>query len=407
MNEVTLNWFEDTPLPHRDVAFSELPVHILLKLLQIRFFRGDNTSRFVGQDKCYVYARSGGGDFHYCVEIEIKGALTNNESASKQEFRVIPHAKRFAKSNPPFQPSRPLFGKRPVGNKYVFLHLKSNMVEQESIVYDTLTLPGKRAQIKYYDPRNLDAGRGKIVFDFVQQFLASLADLGIVGYTKQRTFTSTQTSKTAHLPIENLAIVGVYDNRLRRRHDLVDYVELFNGMAPSIRFIAIEYVEDAPRGGLLVLLDAKADDFEENGPLAGENDPYRALYEDHPEISKQSLNVNPNDPDALQGGEYLDYPMIQPHDENMDLKLKVALNELYLKCALIHGSDHFALPLVPDELAFIRRGHFDGKTFTTALWFEGGQMHFADLGTPSQSEPFYQLLDNWHVDWDEQYEQLL
>jgi hypothetical protein len=178
-------------------------------------------------------------------------------------------------------------------------------------------------------------------------------------------------------------------------------------MAPSLRFVAIEHVEDAPGGGLLVLLDAKADDFEENGPLAGEKDPYRALYKDHPEIPKQSLNINPNDPDALQGGEYLDYPMIRPHDENMDLKLKVALNELYLKCALIRGSDHFALPLVPDELAFIRRGHFAGKIFTTALWFERGQIHFADLDTPSQSEPFYQLLESWHVDWDEQYERLL
>lgn len=407
VNEVILNWFEDTPLSHRTVAFSDLPMHVLLKLLQIRFFRGDNTSRFIGQDKCYVYARSGGGDFHYCVEIEIKGALTNSESASTQEFRIIPHAKRFAKSNPPFQPSQTIFGKRPVRNTYVFLHLKSSMVAQEPVVYNTVTLPGKRAQIKYYDPRNLDAGRGKIVFDFVQQFLANLADLGIVGYAKQRTFTSTQTSKTAYLPIENLGVVGVYDNCLRRTHTLADYVEFFNGMAPSIHFIAVEHVEDAPRGGLLVLLDAKADDFEEDGPLAGEKDPYRDLYEDHPEIPKQSLIVNLNDPDALQGGEYLDYPMMQPHDENIDVKLKVVLNELYLKCAVIHGPTYFTLPFIPDKLAFIRRNRFDGKTFTAALWFEEGQMHFADLGAPLQSEAFYQLLERWHVDWDEQYERLL
>jgi len=405
--EVVLHWFEDTPLSHRDVAFSEMPMHILLKLLQIRFFRGDNTSRFLGQDKCYVYARSGGGDFHYCVEIEIKGAPTNKEDSARQEFRVIPHAKRFATSNPPFQPSRPLFGKRLVGNACVFLHLKSDMVEQESMVYDILTLPGKRAQIKFYDPHKLDAGRGKIVFDFVQQFLTSLADLGIVSYAKQRTFTSTQTSKAAHLPIERLGIVGVYDNRLCGRHELTDYVELFNGMAPALHFLAIERIEDAPQGGLLVLLDAKADDFEENGPLAGEKDTYHAFYRDHPEIPKQSLNVNPNDPDALQGGKYLEYPLIQPHDDTMDMKLKVALNELYLKCALLRSSDLFALPLVPEELAFIRRAYFDGKTFTTALWFTGGQMYFADLGTPFQSELLYQQLDRWHVDWDEQYERLL
>src|SRR5260221_603177 len=88
-----------------------LPLHLLLKLLQIRFFRGEETSRFVGQDKCYVYARSGGGDFHYCVEIGLKGAPTNTESSPTQEFRIIPYARRFGKIEPPFQPSRPLFGK--------------------------------------------------------------------------------------------------------------------------------------------------------------------------------------------------------------------------------------------------------------------------------------------------------
>ena len=407
VNEVTLSWFEDIPLPHRNVAFKDLPMHILLKLLLIRFCRGENTSRFVGQDKCYVYARSGGGDFHYCVEMEIKGALTNIEDASKQEFCVIPHTKRFAKSDPPFPPSRPLFGKRPVGDKFFFLHLKSGMVEQEPSVYDTVILPGKRAQIKYYDPRNLDAGRGKIVFDFIQQFLSSLAEVGIVGHAKQRTFTSTQPPKTADLPIELLTVIGVYDNRLRRAHDSADYVELFNGICPTIHFTTVKNIEDAPQGGLLVLLDAKADDFEEDGLLAGKNDPYSTLYQDYPGIPKQSINVNLNDPDALQGGGYLDYPMMQPHDESIELKLKVALNELYLKCALIRCTDHFTLPLIPDELAFIRRGRFDGKTFTAALWFETGQMHFAHLGDPAQSEAFYQLLERWDVDWDEQYDRLL
>lgn len=407
INEVTLTWFEDTALPHQEVAFNTLPMHILLKLLQIRFFRGSNSCRFVGQDKCYVYARSGGSEFHYCVEIELKGALENDENASRQEFHVVPHTRRFAQSKPPFQPSHLFFGKRPVGDNFVFLHLKSARVEQESIVYEIVTLPGKRAQIKYYDPGNLNAGRGKIVFDFVQQFLANLAKFGIIGHIKQRTFMSIQTSKAAQLPIEHLAVIGIYDNRLRRTHDLANYVELFNGMSPSNQFIAIENIADAPRGGLIVLLDASADDFDEDGPLAGENDPYRVLYESHPEIPKQSLNINSNDPDALQGGEYLDYPMMQPHDENIDLKLKVALNELYLKCAVIKGPAHFPLPFLPNGLAFIRRARFDGRTFTTALWFEEGQMHFADLGTPLQSKVFYQLLESWQVDWDEQYDQLL
>ena len=67
----------------------------------------------------------------------------------------------------------------------------------------------------------------------------------------------------------------------------------------------------------------------------------------------------------------------------------------------------FALPLLPKELAFIRRARFGGEVFTTALWFEGDRLRFLDWRDPAQREAFYQLLDGWGVCWDEQYEQLL
>ncbi len=185
VQEITLPWFQDTPLARSEIHFSDLPLHVLLKLLQIGLFRGDRTSRFVGQDKCYVYARPGGDDFHYCVEVELKGSPTNREGAPTQEFRVIPHARRFGKVSPPFQPSRSLFGKRPVGNKFFFIHLKSGAVEREPVVYDIVTFPGRRAQVKYHDPRNPDASRGKIVRDFIQQFLADLKALGITGHAQE------------------------------------------------------------------------------------------------------------------------------------------------------------------------------------------------------------------------------
>jgi len=407
VSDLTLSWFEDAPLPQREVSFSDLPLHLLLKLLQIRFFRGEETSRFVGQDKCYVYARSGGGDFHYCVEIGLKGAPTNTESSPTQEFRIIPYARRFGKIEPPFQPSRPLFGKRAVGDKFFFIHLKSGVAEQEPAVYDIVTFPGKRAQVKYHDPHNLEASRGKIVFDFIQQFLANLRDLGITGHARQRTFTLANPPKQVDLPVQRLGVIGVYDNRLKRTPILEDYVDLFNGLCPDNRFVALENIRNAPQGGVLVLLDAKAEDFEEDGILSGESDPYLALYTAHPEIPKQSLNVNPNDPNALEGGDYLDYPLVQPHDEDLERNLHVTVSELYVKCVIIHGIERFPLPLIPDELAFIRRGRFGGETLTAALWFERNRLRFADLGDPIQSQAFYQLLDRWGVDWDEQYEMLL
>jgi hypothetical protein len=144
IKDILLPWFQDTSLPKNPIHFSDLPLHVLLKLLQIRFFRGDQTSRFVGQDKCYVYARSAGDNFHYCVEIELKGAPTNKGEPSIQEFRIIPHARRFGKVEPPFQPSRSLFGKRTVGNKFFFIHLQSGAVEREPVVYD-IALPHQKS----------------------------------------------------------------------------------------------------------------------------------------------------------------------------------------------------------------------------------------------------------------------
>jgi hypothetical protein len=52
ISELVLSWFREEPLPRREIAFSDLPLHVLLKLLEFRFFRGDKTHRFVGQDKC-------------------------------------------------------------------------------------------------------------------------------------------------------------------------------------------------------------------------------------------------------------------------------------------------------------------------------------------------------------------
>lgn len=409
INELVLSWFRDEPLPRREIAFSDLPLHVLLKLLAFRFFRGDKTRRFVGQDKCYVYARPGGkdSDFHYCVEIEISGAPANTEGAPTQDFRIIPHARCFGKATAPFRPGKAFFGKRPVGSRFLFLHLKSEAVEQEPTVYNLVTFPGKRAQVKYHDLRDVNAGKGKIVFDFTQQFIANLKELGIAAHLRERTFTLAPLSKTANIAAQQLKEVGVYDNRLRRTHSLDDYVDLFQGMHPDLRFVALEDIKSALQGGVIVLLDATADDFKEDGILSDQTDPYPALYREYPNIPKHSINVNSNDPDALEGGDYLDYSLIQLPDKDFARNLAVVLSELYLKCAIIHGTAHFPLPFIPDELAFVRRGRFDGETITTALWFTEHQLHFANLGDPTQSEAFYELLERWGVDWDEQYDKLL
>ncbi len=401
--DLVLPWFDNEPLPQQDIAFAQVPVPILIKLLQIRLFRGVESTRFVGRDQCYVYARSGGKDFHYCVEIELKSAQVSTEDAT-QEFHIIPHARRFGKITPPFQPSRALYGKRAVGNQFFFLHLKPGAEAQEQNVHDIVTIPGMRAQVKFHDPDHLDASKGKIVFDFLQQFLLSLDDLGIPAHIKKRTLTLAHTQKDVDVSRETLRAVGVYDNRLQRTHPLEAYVALLCGIYPTLQFVALENIRNVPHGGVLILLDVKAEDFAEEGILAqsAQCDPYGNLYAEHPDIPKQSLNVNTNDPNALEGGEYLDYPMIQSHDEDFAQKIKAVLSELYMKCALTYGLGHFPLPFIPKNLAFVRKARYAGEPFTTALWFEQGEPRFVNLGNPTQAEVFYHLLDQWDIDWDEQ-----
>src|SRR5947209_114356 len=148
-------------------------------------------------------------------------------------------------------------------------------------VYSTVTYPGKRAQVKYHDMRNVNAGRGKIIFDFTQQFIANLFEVGIVAHLRERTFTLATLSKTANVDVQQLKEIGIYDNRLRRTHSLDDYIGLFQSIHPALHFVALEDITYAPQGGVIVLLDATAEDFEEDGILFGHDDPYPALYREH------------------------------------------------------------------------------------------------------------------------------
>src|SRR2546430_16694456 len=41
------------------------------------------------------------------------------------------------------------------------------------------------------------------------------------------------------------------------------------------------------------------------------------------------------------------------------------------------------------------------------VWLQDRKLDFANLGDQTQREAFYELLERWGVDWDEQYDKLL
>ena len=73
-------------LPSGELKFDKPKLHILIKLLQVDYFRVGRTNtrnRFVGQDKCYIYAKRRSeetGKYHICLEIEMKGDLQDENT---------------------------------------------------------------------------------------------------------------------------------------------------------------------------------------------------------------------------------------------------------------------------------------------------------------------------------------
>ena len=64
------------PLEPQPIPFSAIEFHVLLKLLQIAYFRGEQPGYFIGQDYCYVYAkRSKELDCDICVEVQLQGDI--------------------------------------------------------------------------------------------------------------------------------------------------------------------------------------------------------------------------------------------------------------------------------------------------------------------------------------------
>ena len=90
--------FEGNNLTSRELKFSEPQLHVLIKLLQVNYFRSsDNATRdrFVGQDRCYIYARRRSEEtskYHICLEIELKGDLQDENT-----FYIYGQARTFAK----------------------------------------------------------------------------------------------------------------------------------------------------------------------------------------------------------------------------------------------------------------------------------------------------------------------
>ena len=421
VQEIAIPFLKPGYLPWRAIAFSDLGLHLLLKLLHIAYFRGVNSQRvgrFIGQDLCYVYARYDRvKKVHVCLQIELKGDIRNEPEDARQEFKVLGRARPLRRVDNADRPSYAYFGSNIKANskdrRRYFLHLKraevTKALQSKEPVYAIFTQKGQRTTLAYHDLLRIEASVGKILYDFVRGFSAYLDQYGISCAAKERTFTEfLPPDREVQLPLANLNAIRVYDNRLARNHPLQGYLDLFARLWPDLTFTTITDLSAAQDGAVLVVQDHNKEDFLEGGVLEGQVDPYTDLYTRFPQLPKQSIDANSNEGAGMTVQEYLEYPLPKMDDEEFQQKVEMALSQLYLKSVILYEkSVRHSLPLAPVEYVFIRRGRSNAETYETLLWFDGDRLRFLDLRDPAARQQRDQLLLHLGVDWHEMHGKML
>jgi len=420
------------PLEPQPIPFSTIEFHVLLKLLQIAYFRGEQPGYFIGQDDCYVYAkRSKDLDCDICVEVQLQGDIRNRSLDLVQEFKVIggAHPSRRLLDEPQ-RWSGTYFGRRFRNGKVYYIHLRLDRAQEYmrsgKAVYAISPLSRRRTTLPYHSLQRVEECRGKILYDFIQGFTHYLAGWGITSRVKERTFHpfAKVPEKRAGLPLHLLETVYVYDNRLQPTHQpapsqhvaLQVYVDLITRLLaklqPGLRFAPITDLAQAHGHPVLALQDHEEEDFKEQGLLFGVPDPYEVLYAAFPHLPKQSPNVNSRDADEKKGlaaHDYLSYGLPGPgEEEEFCQKLQMALYQLYLKDMIANErSVQERLPFYPTPFLFIRKRRVGDRSHELLLHLEKDTLRFIDLQSPIGKRARDELLARLGIDWAEMEERML
>jgi len=428
-----LGFHPGPPIAPQPIPFTKIEFHVLLKLLQIAYFRGELPGYFIGQDNCYVYAkRSKKLDCDICVHIQLQGDIRTEQDDPLQVFKVIGGARPFRRLlEEPARWSGIYFGRRPRDNKAYYIHLRTDKAQEYmkggKAVYTISPLQGRRTTLPYHDLRHIDESAGKVLYDFIQGFTRYLAQHGIDSRIRERMFHpfAKVPEKRAGLPLHLLGSVYIYDNRLQplqrpapyQEADLPAYVDLIARLLaklqPDLHFAPITDLAQAQGRPILVLQDHEEEDFKAQGLLFGRPDPYEILYAAFPHLPKQSLNVNPRDAEDkkdLSPDDYLSYGLPSTGDEQDEFcqKLQMALYQLYLKDVIVNErSVQERLPFYPAPYIFIRKRRIGDRSHELLLHLEGDTLRFVDLQSPDGKRAREDLLVPLGVDWAEMEERML
>jgi hypothetical protein len=408
--------FEGDELPARELSFDEVELHILVKLLQLAYFRNEENQRrnyFVGQDKCYLYAkrRSPNSDYRICLHMDIRENAQN-----KGVFHVEGKAQTFARvtdPHPNYIRQTNYFAINEVREWLVTVNeVKSTAVLQTGNLYTIRTFSGNRTTLDFHHAHeDVEQTRGYLLDSFIKTFIDYLKQFGFIVEHISRDFTkyAEGTASDFQLPLDQLRCVHLYDARLNKIRGLEAQVDALISQFPSLSFEWISELDAASQTPVLIFQDALGNAFQEGKPLYQVSDPYETIYRANPKLAKQFLNVNPNEAVAgMSKDDYLEYEPLMPIKEQMQM----LLNELFLKdCILQQRQVQNRLPLLPSELIFVHKENrgrgADKQSFEVAMYCQDNRLCFLDLDKSMEDrEGLDSLLAAIDMDWDSCYEMM-
>lgn len=452
--------YDGEALPPSHVPFSEPKLHVLIKLLQVAYTRhhevGQTTNRFVGRDKCYIYATRSGdaGEYHKCLEMEIRGDIQNENI-----FYIDGHSRTFAldsKINAQYININTYFTMIPIKDDLIIFNQVRRSAVRDAIeankslqLYKQIRIPGKRTTLDFHSidsQEETEQTRGYLIDTFIRGFSGYLQGFGFKVEHISRDFQRFETTTTSDfkLPVAHLGEIFIYDVRFSKSIPLQKYLQALVSLYPSNTFKVTHSLDEIGTKPVIIIQDCEAKAFKEGMPLFGEIDPHEVIYQMYPSIPKQFLNVNSNElrekkKEAAQTSEEetaasvesvdsdlpLDIPYfdsaddeeedetVNPRERYLSYDLKkigdsqaiMLMNQLFLKDLILNQQEVPGRLPTLSKLMYVHREHqiIKGvkRKFEVALYVENLKTIFLDLvNSEEDKDTFYKRIDAWEVDWE-------
>jgi len=375
--------------------------HILLKLLLSRFFYDEGSkqvhqSSFHLESKA---SKSGveSPDYYIALEVKLRHHYTKSSTtvAGEEEFFTIGSTSFFYKASDDEKKTQDkwakFYAKETIGKLSFFRELKKSEIKNVTDCYKKTRTVGK-ARVKQHadDYEKMLATKGYLIYLFRKMFIDFIGFYNVEASGKKGYFErmhsligkSRGKITEAIMPYNQLKDVHIIDIRLRRTIPTQSYLQRFQKIFKNTNFQELKNQSDIkPEMNLLVLQDTskKAWEIDKNQKPKGvisknapsSVDPYQPFYQKYGDTNPiQFLNVNENDGEKSPTlNAYFEYqlPILTARNLSEELKrkneeltdeqiekkkeikkeqkqakqwqekLKVSLNELYLKKIIRHN----------------------------------------------------------------------